>query len=295
MQNVLRAAVVLGLVILCGDARAQEDGPSVSPADPLARFAAHSEIDAAHPDYAALETLIRAATARDGGRRKVAFDYLEDVTGWLDDYIAYLERVPVSVLTRESQAAFWLNLRNLLIVRAGAGEELGRDMAAERGTPDAPGPVWTAERIVVEGVSLSIDDIERGILLRRFGDDPYLIYGLYQGSAGGPDFPGAPYRGDTLRAMLREAGARALAADGLRVRRRGVEAPAIVGWYFEEVFGGDHEALRAHLLEAADGRAARQLEAGREIVFADMNHRVDAFAPRQRPQAVSPGFAPSGS
>ncbi len=302
MHDALRAAaIVCGLSALCAGASAQTpDGARAPEEDPLARFAVYAGLETARPDYSPYETLIDSLTAENGGRRMVAFAYLEDATDWLDNYLQYFSGVPVSQLTRERQLAFWLNLRNLLIIRAGAGEALGRDMADERGTPGAPGPVWTAKRIVVEGVSLSIDDIERGVLLRHFGEDPNLIYGLYQGSAGGPDFPGAPYQGETVRAMLREAAETALAdGDGLRVRRQGVEAPAIVGWYFQEAFGGDAEVLRAHLLETARGRAARQLEEGRDIIFAEMNYRVDEFRPRQRIRPASGGIGsgagPSGS
>ena len=49
------------------------------------------------------------------------------------------------------------------------------------------------EILEVQGVKLSLNDIQYSILAKKYDGDPLIIYGLYQGIIGGPNILNRAY------------------------------------------------------------------------------------------------------
>lgn len=242
-------------------------------------------------DYGPIAVFTKAFGREEGGRLKIAYA----ATGrqgmdFLEDYVAYLAAVPVSGLGRDDQLAYWLNLRNVLVVEAMSDSRSRRRMAQARGTAAEPGDMWTEKRVTVDGHPLSIDDIERGILVANWADTPDVVFGLYQGTRGGAALPADGFEGATVREHLARLGRDFVnSRDGVRVRRGTAEIPELLAWHEAALFGGDRAALIAHLATLADAGTASGLAAATEIRTRSFSYRTDELILRE--QGVAPSTA----
>lgn len=165
----------------------------------------------------------------------------------LADYIAELAALPVETYNRNEQLAYWLDLYNALTVELVLDHypvPSIRDIDISPGLFD-DGP-WGAKLVAVEGVSLSLDDIEHRIL-RPIWRDPLIHYGVNCASVGCPNLAAVPYTGANVASLLAE-GARAYVNSP---RGAGLEGDRLIvsglyDWY-EEDFGGSEENVIAHL------------------------------------------------
>lgn len=250
----------------------------------LAQFAMAAETSSFVVDYSPIMTFSRAFGREEGGRMKIAYAAVEqEGDRFMMQYTDYLADVPVTELTRNDQLAFWLNTRNMLVMDAMADSRARRRMKRARGTFAEPGPMWTEKRITIDGVDLSIHDIEKDIILANFADNPNVIFGLYQGANGGPAFPADGFSAAGLDAELAE-----IASDyvnsrrGLKVRRAKAQMPAIYGWYGAAVFGGDQAAMRAHVADFATGSLATKLADATQFEARDFSYGSDELVLRQQ-------------
>ncbi|MGV9010022.1 DUF547 domain-containing protein [Brevundimonas sp.] len=217
-------------------------------------------------DHAAFDALLRhrARNSRDG---VVRVDY----AGWkasaadraaLRTYIASLERrVPLS-LTRSEQFAFWANLYNAATL------DVVLDAYPVRSIRDirsgfVPGP-WKRKLVTVDGVALSLDDVEHGIL-RRGWSDPRVHYAVNCASHSCPNLPLRALRGATLGPAL-EAAARIYVNSPRAVRFDGgtLVVSSIYKWYAQD-FGGTDARVIAHLARYANPPLRARLEAATRI------------------------------
>lgn len=245
-------------------------------------FAAHEPDNQQAVNYAFLKQFFDAFTVEDDGRLKIFYSGLEGAgEEFLDAALEGIAQVDPRALNREEQLAYWLNLRNLMVVRGFAGDN-PRDIDDERGTPDAPGPLWTAKTATVAGAALSIRDIERDIIAAHFSE-PLIVYGLYQGAEGGPSLHRQAFYGGRVIQDL-EALGRAFVNEKnqVRARRGAAELPAFYAWYKDDFFGGDDEAVIGHVASLVEkSKTARRLEEAETVDYRDFDYRADAFQPRQ--------------
>lgn len=110
-------------------------------------------------------------------------------------------QVPLARLSRDEQLAYWLNLYNITVVNEIVKiypqsnlENLlyGRKSILEK------------KLLTVEGVSLSLNDIQFTILKENYGSNPMVIYGLYQGIIGSPNIRRSAYTGANVHQALAE-------------------------------------------------------------------------------------------
>jgi len=206
-------------------------------------------------------------------------------------YMRYLASVPVSTLSENDQLAYWLNTHNMLVIDAMTGSRDRRRMSRARGTPQAPGSMWSEKRITVDGVELSIHDIEQNIILANFSENPNVIFGLYQGAAGSPAFPANGFTGANLSAELEAAGRDYVNSrgNGVKTSRSKAQLPAVYGWYSAEVFGGDEVAARTHLASLLEGSKATKFNAATQFQTRKFSYSSDEFIVRQQPQNLGGG------
>ncbi|MEO0983186.1 MAG: DUF547 domain-containing protein [Pseudomonadota bacterium] len=262
--------------------------------DPIERYGQFAETRSFTVDYSPMDALAQVFGVEERGRFKPAYDVLGgDGKAPMAQYLSYLAQFDTARMTRDDQLAYWLNVRNLLVLQAIGDERSRRGFEEKRGHGAAPGEMWTAKRFRHGDIELSINDIERRILLAHF-EDPNIIYGLYQATADSPALVANGFRGDTVRQQLADAGRDFVnSRDGLRLRRGRAELAQVFEWYQDDLFGGDHAAMVAHVSQFLDAEDQAKLQAAEEIQFQKFNYRIEEFRPRQQ-QFSGGGFGGGG-
>lgn len=185
---------------------------------------------------------------------RVAFSLLEDeVIAGIRAYRSDLERMATELeitrLPRNEQLAFWINLHNIAIVEALAGEyPLARPEDRTFGANGAG--LDDAKLVSVNGVALSPREIREEIVYANWRD-PKVMYGFWRGTIGGPSIQRLAYTGENVDALL------SLSAEEFVNSLRGVEEwgdTLRVSQIYEEAapyYFSDFGALRAHLSQFA--------------------------------------------
>jgi len=177
----------------------------------------------------------------------------------LDSYLSMMAETPVSTLNRDEQYAYWLNLYNAVTVRVVLDHypvDSIQDIDISPGL-FASGP-WGADVITVEGVALTLNDIEHRIL-RPIWEDPRIHYGVNCASIGCPDLMPTAFTSENLEVQL-DAGARRYVNDprGVSISEDRVTVSKIYDWFIED-FGGTEAGIMDHLSQYADPELAAEL------------------------------------
>jgi hypothetical protein len=181
----------------------------------------------------------------------------------LKRYVAALEKVDVAALDKPEQFAFWANLYNAKTIdvvldaypiRSIKDIRLGGTFLA-----NITGGPWKAKIMKVGGQSLSLDDVEHGIL-RPIFKDPRVHYAVNCASIGCPNLMPGAFMGATLEAQL-EAGAKAYVNHprGISVAGGKVKASSIYSWFVAD-FGGNAASVLEHVRKYAEPALAKKLE-----------------------------------
>lgn len=125
----------------------------------------------------------------------------------IDDYVTDLESignsVGISTLPRNEQLAYWFNLHNSLVVQAIASQYPMKDPSRET---DAYGRSFhDADRVTIDGMSLSLRNIREDIVYKNW-NDPMVIYGFFHGDIGSPSLQRKAYTANNIRETLRFSG-----------------------------------------------------------------------------------------
>ena len=104
-------------------------------------------------------------------------------------------QVGLKRFNRDEQLAYWLNLYNVTILNEIVNVYPQRDLRKLLYGRDS---ILDKKLLVVEGVPLSLNDIQYTILQQNYDQNPLVIYGLYQGIIGGPNIRKTAYTGKTV-------------------------------------------------------------------------------------------------
>jgi len=181
-------------------------------------------------------------------------DYAEVTTAdraVLDGYLRDLEALDPAALTRDQQLAYWINLYNAATVAVVLD---AYPVGSIREITDGPlsfGP-WDRPLVEVEGVSLTLNDIEHRIIRPVF-DEPRIHYALNCAAVGCPNLRHEAWRAEGLDAALADA-EQAYVNDvrGVRVEFGGRLTLSKIYIWFREDFGADEAAVLASLAEVAE-------------------------------------------
>ena len=271
-------------ILLTVGAAALLGAPAAFAADTTAfnQFSTAATTSSVTVDYSPIQQFSKAFGKEERGRTKISYSAVEQQgQRFLDVYLNRLANVQVSSLSRNDQLAYWLNTHNMLVMQAMTDPKARRDMKKARGTADAPGAMWTEKRITVQGTELSLHDIEKYIVVANFADKPNAVFGLYQGTKGSPPFKGDGFNGATLDADLAEAG-KAHLKSNFKAKGSKAQIPAVMQWYAAELFGGDNEALRTHLVSLSSDKNAKKLAGVTEFEARKFSYSSDEFVVRQQ-------------
>ncbi len=230
-------------------------------ADLWDRWTAHDAASTATVDHAAWDAyLAKHLVVSPNGPNRFRYAQAKADKGALDAYVAALAAQPVSKLARPEQMAYWINLYNALTVKTVLAHDPVdsiRDIDISPGL-FADGP-WDKKLIAVEGVELSLNDIEHRIL-RPIWKDGRVHYAVNCASIGCPDLQPKAFRAASLDESL-DAAARAYVNDprGVTVRRNDVVVSKIYDWFIRD-FGGNEKGVMAHLKRFADPKLKAALD-----------------------------------
>ncbi len=110
-------------------------------------------------------------------------------------------QVGLKRFSRDEQLAYWLNLYNVTILNEIVKVYPERNLEKFLYGRDS---ILDQKLLVVEGVRLSLNDIQNAILKENYDGNPLVIYGLYQGIIGSPNIRKRAYTGKTVHDDLTE-------------------------------------------------------------------------------------------
>ena len=205
---------------------------SVAAAAPLA-------VSGAAPDYGPYASLLERFVEDDGVRYA---DWVGDPAsvGALDRFLEDAASVDAEALGPDARKAFYLNLYNAAMLQA-VLERYPIDSVKHIG----PEPFWIFDHAFIAqgGRMLSLDDVEKGILLEDF-DDPRIHFAVNCASASCPALRPEPYRASQLDVQLDSQTRRFARSRHAAVVMEETEAIAfskLFEWYADD-FGVDHPA-----------------------------------------------------
>ncbi|MEM7422999.1 MAG: DUF547 domain-containing protein [Pseudomonadota bacterium] len=234
--------------------------------EPWPRWEAHDPASTARIDHGLWNQFLGARTTAIGNRILFAYsDVTASERAGLDAYLALMSKVRIAGHTRDEQLAFWINLYNAMTVKVVLDHypvESIRDIDISPGLFSS-GP-WDADLISVDGVALTLNDIEHRIL-RPIWNDPRIHYGVNCASMGCPDLAAMAYTGASVDQML-DAAARAFVNDkrGVRIGADGLVVSKIYDWFIDD-FGGSEAGVLAHLTRYAVGDLVDRIKAAGAI------------------------------
>ncbi len=224
-------------------------GAAAPSAEPWPRWEAHDPDADATIGHGAWTAFLRAylSVGDDGVARLDYAGVREADARTLDAYIERLARVEISRFDRDQQRAYWINLYNALtvdVVLEHYPVESITDIDISPGL-FSNGP-WGRELVTVEGVGLSLDDIEHRIL-RPIWRDPRIHYAVNCAALGCPDLQPVAFTAANTEELL-ERGARAYVNHprGARIEDGELVVSSIYEW-FQADFGDSEAGVLAHL------------------------------------------------
>lgn len=235
--------------------------PSVVNADEFDRWASYNADETQPIDHTPMSNILRFLTVEAG--RSHTMDYAR-LSGkpieYVVDYRKFLQSIPVSALNKDEQLAFWLNLHNVTVIEnLGKSPKSLRKVKKLRGQPGNPGALWSQKLVTVEGVSLSLEEIEQNILIRHW-DNPDVIYGLFYGTKGSPFQGVRGFQGSTVNKQLAKLAEQFLNdKQNVKIRKGQVQVSSILAWNKPALFNNDDSALIAHIQSHAKSRLAKDI------------------------------------
>lgn len=198
--------------------------------------------------------------------------------GALQGYLHDLQAISVTTLSRSEQFAFWANLYNAATLEVVLTKYPVSSIRDIKPSIFSIGP-WGMKVVKVEGIDLSLDDIEHKIL-RPIWRDPRVHYAVNCASIGCPNLQRTPFTGAKFNAML-DGAARDYVGHprGISVVDGSVTASQIYSWYSED-FGGNAAGVLRHVRRYAQGDLAHQLAGVNTINRYDYDWRLNDVTTR---------------
>jgi len=198
-------------------------------------------------NHSAFDALLQRHVKPDPqGYNRVDYRAFKASQSGLKVYLEALQAADPTSLSRNEAHAYWINLYNaktLDVVLDAYPVSSIKKIALGGGGLFGTGP-WSARLMTVNGVALSLDDVEHEIVRALFGD-PMSHYGLNCASYSCPNLAVRAYTGDTVDALLAESGAAYINHPrGVSIVGGRITASKIYSWYAGD-FGGKSQ-LKEH-------------------------------------------------
>lgn len=235
-----------------------------SPPKALAGWTAHNPANNTAIDHSAWDRLLKKYVRRDSqGLNRFAYSSVSAADkAALDAYIQSLSQIAITQRSRTVQKAYWLNLYNAVTVDLILDNYPVNSIREIKSGVVSIGP-WKKKLVNVQGVDLTLDNIEHNIL-RPIWQDPLIHYGVNCASVGCPNLHTQAFTGRNTDKLLDT-----LARDyvnsprGLNFNSGRVTVSKIYKWFAYD-FGNSEQNVIAHLTKyATPERRAALGQAGR--------------------------------
>lgn len=174
-------------------------------------------------------------------------------------FLQKMSAVQIAQYNRNEQLAYWINLYNALTVNTVLNHypvKSIRDIHLSSGWFNT-GP-WDAKLIKVDGVPLSLNDIENRII-RPIWNDPRTHYGLNCASYGCPNLQKTAFTGLNVNLLLDKAAVEYVNnTRGVDIKKGKLIVSKIYIWYKPD-FGESNKSIIAHLIRYAKPALKSQL------------------------------------
>ncbi|WP_170326366.1 DUF547 domain-containing protein [Ruegeria arenilitoris] len=251
--------MLLPLLAACASVeRLALPAPEVLPGQSLTRFASAPGQQVDHRDWTAFLSRYVAPDAQ--GVNRVAYGQVTPADqARLDGYLADLQTVDPTRLTRDQQLAYWINLYNAVTVDVILENYPVTSIRAIKDGPLSIGP-WNRQLVQVAGETLTLNDIEHRIIRPTF-DEPRIHYALNCAAVGCPNLMDRAWQAGTLERDF-AAAERAYVNDprGVRFDDRGGLILSKIYIWFQEDFGPNEQAVLDYLQTAADPELRARLQ-----------------------------------
>jgi Protein of unknown function, DUF547 len=182
-------------------------------------------------------------------------------------YLNQFSHINIASYNKSEQLAFWINLYNAMTIKVILDAWPVTSILDVNTSPGffSRGP-WDAKLIEVDGIKLSLNDIEHRII-RPIWNDSLTHYALNCASFSCPNLQATVYSGDMVYKMMIQA-----AKDYINNPRGGSKVnntlvlSKIYYWYQAD-FGGSEKALFTHLKKYANKSTRKMLDSYNDIKY----------------------------
>jgi len=261
MRNKLKYTLLIPLFWACSAPAVSQDQTAAQPTT----YGSGSEVMAVK-DTSWPVVMKKYLTAPDaGGLVRIDYARLKNSPerASLDSYIKQLESQNPDALSPDAAVSYWANLYNAVTVDVILDNYPVKSIKEIKSGVFKPGP-WDLKLITVNGNSLSLNDIEHGIMRKRY-PSPHVHYMVNCASVGCPNLWAGEWRAETLQAD-REQAARDFinSPRGVTVKNGSLTVSSIYKW-FKEDFGGNKATTVRHIRQFADKDLAAAIDSGATI------------------------------
>ncbi|MBV1909656.1 MAG: DUF547 domain-containing protein [Kangiellaceae bacterium] len=109
------------------------------------------------------------------------------------------DELPLKMFNRREQLAYWLNLYNITLLNELIDESSKSSLGSTLYGKDG---ILKRKLLKVEGVNLSLNDIQFNIVYPNYNNNPVLLYGFIQGIIGAPNIRTSAFTGDKINHQL---------------------------------------------------------------------------------------------
>ena len=231
------------------------------------RWQAHNAANITAIDHRAWSGLLQRYIKR--GRDEINYFKYGAVTAedkqQLDRYIGSLTAIAISKHNCREQLAYWINLYNALTVKLILWRYPVQSILDIDISPGflADGP-WDKKLVDIEGVAVSLNDIEHRIL-RPIWRDNRVHYAVNCASIGCPNLQNQAFTGGNVESLLTLGAQQYInSARGVAVKDEEVTISKIYNW-FQSDFGRTEQEVLSHLSKYAKPKLKKQLQAIGEV------------------------------
>jgi len=257
------------------------------------RWGVYNPEEATVIDHSPMSNILKFLTVEDGAKSSMSY-YLSKgkALEYITSYKKYLEKLPVSLLNKDEQLAYWLNLHNVTVIEMlSSTNKLTSKIKKLRGQPGKPGKGWAEKRVYVEQNHLSLEEIEQKIILQHW-QDPLVLYGIFYSTKGSPILGLKAFTGPTVYEQLANIATTFISnKKNVKINKDEVKLSSLYIWNKELLFAGDDKALITHLQKHAKGNAASKLQ---NVTQVDDSHKFNWSTNAQRRPRSASGFSGGG-
>ena len=191
----------------------------------------------------------------------------------LESYLDRLQSVTVTQLSRRQQYAYWINLYNALTIKVILDHYPVKSIRDISYSLLSSGP-WKEKLVTVEGMKLSLDDVEHEILRPVFQDNR-IHYAVNCASVGCPNLQTTAFTADNMDALLDDAARQYINHPrGITVDGDKLTVSSIFDWYAED-FGDSDSEIIEHFIQYAQPGLTQKLETLKKISDYEYDWRLN--------------------